>query len=118
MDANHLLPIESILSSARARAFDPERRLRCAVFERAVDDFRHHTRATSASGRQAFDDAAQWFAETEPAVPFSFENVCAALDVDANLVRRALAHWRAVELAGAARHWLHDRSTRAARHAA
>lgn len=119
MEAKSSLLLESMLSSARAHAaFDPERLLRLAVLERALDDFRSQTRATNAHGRRLFEEAAQWFAGTEPDVPFSFENVCAALDLDADLLRRSLAHWRAIELAGAAQRWLDDRSARARRHAA
>jgi hypothetical protein len=97
---------------------DPERRLRLAVLEGAVHDFERYHRAGDARGRRLFDDAVHWFAAADRSEPFAFENVCAALGVDPDLVRRDLAHWRATELVRDMHRALGERHSMTSRRAA
>jgi hypothetical protein len=72
---------------------DPYKRLMAAVLQRAVDDCRgsSYRRATgcpptSGGSRRAL----AYMASTDRTWPFSFENLCAALDLDASHLRREL----------------------------
>src|ERR1035437_5570218 len=54
---------------------------------RCVEKYRFHT---DARGRRLFHEAKQWLLAAEPHWPYSFEHICAVLDLDANAVRHRL----------------------------
>lgn len=78
-----------------ARLGLPQRRLMMAVLQTAIDDVRGtaHRRAAGlicpADPREV-ERAREWVASTDRSWPFSFENVCEAVGVDAPSLRRAL----------------------------
>ena len=76
---------------------DPERRLRLAVLEDAIRYFQRYVHAADRHGRALYEDALDWFSSPDRSEPFSFENVCQALDLDAEYVRRGLRRWRDAE---------------------
>ncbi len=85
---------------AKRRALrDPERRLRLAVLEDAVRYFQRYLDSTDRRGRVLYEDAVDWFSSPDRAEPFSFENVCDALDLDADYIRQGLCRWREAERA-------------------
>ena len=65
-----------------------------AVLESAIGDWlvrRNRRAATRHDLRVAVDeDLAGWFASTDRRWPYSFENICAALGLDAGGIRRRL----------------------------
>jgi hypothetical protein len=63
----------------------PEVRLAAAVLEQAVDD---PVRWRRRGKERCTADAPGWFARTDRAWPFSFENLCELLELDADAVRR------------------------------
>src|SRR2546425_12291039 len=79
-----------MMGETRARAGEPERRLMAAVLQRVVDDcradFRHHRKAMV------------YAASEDRGWPFSFANLCEALGLDADCLRKALLNggssWR------------------------
>jgi hypothetical protein len=83
-----------VVPSPQARAQQPERRLMLAVLESAIADWlvrrdtqaapRHEARIT------VEEDLAGWFASGDRRWPYSFENICAALGLDAGGIRRRL----------------------------
>jgi hypothetical protein len=81
--------------SARAyeqkRAPSPEKRLLIAVLWNAILEYQDFL----CSGRSGGDAEAQklrkWFFEPDQMWPFSFENVCAQLDLDPSSIRTRLA---------------------------
>jgi hypothetical protein len=83
-----------VVPSPSARVRQPERRLMLAVLESAIADWlvrrdlriapRHPTRVV------LDDDLPGWFASTDRRWPYSFENICAALGLDAGGIRRRL----------------------------
>ena len=83
-----------VVPSPRARVHQPERRLMLAVLESAISDWlvRRGTRVAARHDlRVAVDeDLAGWFASTDRRWPYSFENICAALGLDAGGIRRRL----------------------------
>lgn len=68
----------------------PEQRLMIAVLHDAVECLEKHRVASSAEGRQLFLEARRWFLADEADWPYSFEGICAILDLDANVVRQRL----------------------------
>ena len=83
-------------------ATDPERRLMVAVLEDAVHVYLKHVGATSEPARELFEEAAEWIEDRDATWFYSFENVCAVLDIDADYIRRGLrGHRRRVASATA-----------------
>jgi hypothetical protein len=74
---------------------ESERRLRLAVLEDAVRYYCTDVATADARARMLHDDAAEWFASDDHDEPFAFENVCDALGLDPDAVRRELRRRRA-----------------------
>lgn len=80
---------------------EPERRLRFAVLRDALRQLQRSLYATDAHGQRLHQEAAAWIASPDRDEPFSFENVCDALGLEADYIRGGLRSLRAVTLAGA-----------------
>jgi hypothetical protein len=68
----------------------PEHRLMMAVLDDAVRCVEKHRFPADARGRRLFHEAQQWLLAAEPHWPYSFERICAVLDLDASAVRHRL----------------------------
>jgi len=83
-----------VVPSPAASAQQPERRLMLAVLESAIADWlvrRETCVAPRHDARVAVEeDLAGWFASSDRRWPYSFENICAALGLDAGGIRRRL----------------------------
>lgn len=78
----------------RSALAEPECRLRLAILEHAI---RCYQECAGAGGRRAhrlYEEAADWFASPDRSEPFTFENVCDALELDPDAVRCRLQRWR------------------------
>lgn len=88
-----IVELEALLPSQysdRRRRRTPEHRLMMAIVHDALDCIRRHRFARDRSRRRLFDDATHWLVAHEPDWPYSFERICAALDLDSNAVREHL----------------------------
>ncbi len=100
----HLLQPDTVLPSQyyaalrRKGAHEPERRLVIAVLQDAVDCFQKHLHARDRKARQLFLDAQDWIASEDRSWPFSFENVCDLLQINADYLRVGLKAWKEREL--------------------
>ncbi len=100
----HLLQPDTILPAQyygnlkRKAIHEPERRLVIAVLQDAVDCFQKHLRARDRKARQLFVDAQEWIASEDRSWPFSFENVCDLLQINAQYLRVGLTKWKEREL--------------------
>jgi hypothetical protein len=77
------------------RVADPHKRLMAAVLRAVVDDCRAGTTYRRSAGHAAIDvrhvrNALAYIGSTDRGWPFSFENLCEALDVDATTLRDRL----------------------------
>jgi len=72
----------------------PEQRLMLAVLADAVTVFQRYAGGSTTRARRRFAEAAEWFLSTEDESPFSFTNVCDALALDPDYIRRGLNLWR------------------------
>ena len=91
----HTMLPEQYLRKAGTRRIDPQRRLMLAVLQTVIDDCRGSA-TRQAAGRpadregKAYADARAYLATTDRSWPFTFENLCDALDLDAGSFRRSL----------------------------
>lgn len=77
-----------------------EQKLMLAVLENAIEDFQKHILADDKRGKELFQDAEEWILETNSPSFFSFENICAHLDLDPDYVRRGFMRWKAAKQQG------------------
>lgn len=83
--------LPSQLDSNRADAgLVPEKRLMLAVLEEAVFTYQ---RDVGGGGGSELDEVQAWFADDDRDWPFSFVNICAALELEPSFVRHGLAEW-------------------------
>jgi len=74
------------------RSLRPEQRLMCAVLEEALTELTA-TRAAAPSrlgGQPHRQELLAWFASPDRSWPFSFDNICDAIDLDPAQVRAGL----------------------------
>ena len=72
------------------RKHAPEQRLMIAVLQDALDCVEKYRFAKDPRGRRLFDDAKQWMLAAETDWPYSFECICAVLDLNSDAVRQRL----------------------------
>ena len=72
------------------RTLTPEQRLGIAVLNSALDSVQKYRLAIDRRGRRLFNEVKQWLLAGETSWPYSFERICAVLDLDANAVRQRL----------------------------
>lgn len=77
-----------------------EQKLMLAVLENAIEDFQKHALASDKRGKELFQDAETWILETNSPSFFSFENICAHLDLDPDYVRRGFIRWKIAKQKG------------------
>ena len=87
------------------------RRLAAGVLKQAASDLRRFHGATTRSGRELYLDAYDWVTADEFSWPYSFLNVCQALNLPPETVREEVMSDRSL---GAFRYWT-CRTSRAAR---
>jgi hypothetical protein len=87
----------------RQAARDGERRLMVAVLDDAVHVCLKHAAATDPGHRELFREAEEWIEERDASWFYSFENVCAVLDLEAEYIRRGLRAWKERARRGEAR---------------
>jgi hypothetical protein len=91
----HTMLPEQFLRKAGDRDMEPQKRLMLAVLQTVIDDCQG-SRSRQASGRpvdfdgKAYAAARAYLANTDREWPFTFENLCDALGLDAGSFRRSL----------------------------
>ena len=78
----------------RRRVVDGERRLMAAVLEDGVTAYMKHAGATDSQRAELFADAEAWIESDDGVSFYSFENICAVLDLNAEYLRRGLRAWK------------------------
>ena len=69
----------------------PEKMLMLAVLEDAIECIRKHARTPNSL---KFRDEVDWILEEKGGWVFSFENICAVLELDADYIREGLLCWK------------------------
>ena len=75
-------------------SLQPEKRLMLAVLEDGVGTFQKYSGAPGRRARRLFTEVEEWFASDELEWPFAFVNVCQALGLEPQYLRRGLRSWR------------------------
>ena len=91
----HVMLPTQYLSTSRGRLADPHKRLMAAVLQAVIDDCRggtHYRRSVGCGtvDSQTIRKANAYVASPDRTWPFSFENLCEALGLDAAALRQAL----------------------------
>jgi hypothetical protein len=89
-----LLPSQHADRTGGRRAFEGEYRLMVAILEDAIDVYRKQAVARDTRKRHMFEDAEAWIEDRDASWIFSFENICAVLDLDPSYIRRGLHEWK------------------------
>lgn len=91
---NELIEPDTLLpeqfTSVSAVVDSPERRFMRVVLEDALKCYQRYKGKQSRRARQLFQEDEKWLRSTDTTWPYSFENICMALDFDAQAVREAL----------------------------
>jgi hypothetical protein len=94
IEPDTLLPTQYFDRVRRRAGGAGERRLMIAVLEDAVHQYLTHAGADDPH-RALFEDAEAWVEDRDASWFYSFENVCAVLDLDPEYLRRGLRAHRA-----------------------
>jgi len=90
-----ILPVQFLDRTSLKPSDRPEKRLMLAVLEEAVATFQRYVNAKNRRGQRLFQEAEDWIGSTDGNWPFDFENVCAALEIEPEYLRRGLDAWKA-----------------------
>lgn len=71
----------------------PEIRLMLAVMEDAVATYQRFLTQPKRSNQRQFDEVRSWIRSEDTTWPYSFDNICSALQFEPEIVRRGLQTW-------------------------
>ena len=92
---NHLFEPHVLLPTQQTRGQEiPERRLVSAILADAINCFQRQGLASGRKNRRAAYESERWIMSCDRDWPFSFENICEVLDIDAQWLRSSLLRWR------------------------
>ena len=94
-----LLPAQFFTALKQRSQVCGERRLMAAILEDAIDCFQKYLWAKDNRSRNLRQEAESWFFSDDDSWPFSFINVCEALDLEPDFLRRGLTTWKERQLA-------------------
>ena len=98
LEPDTLVPAQYFDRVGSDAAFQPEKRLMLAVLEEAIATFQRHVMSDNRRSQRLVEEVESWTSGAEADWPFSFENVCAALDLEPEYLRTGMARWKATEL--------------------
>ena len=94
-----VLPEQLIQGFRRDSYVSGEKALMLAVLEDGIRCFQEHLRNPRSNPRVLSQEAEAWIRAVDYDWPFSFNNVCETLGIDAEALRAALLKWKAARLA-------------------
>src|SRR5215813_10951102 len=98
LEPDTLVPAQYFDRVGSDAAFQPEKRLMLAVLEEAIATFQRHVMSDNRRSQRLVEEVEAWTAGAEADWPFSFENVCAALELEPEYLRNGMARWKTAEL--------------------
>jgi hypothetical protein len=94
-----LLPGQFLDTFRRKLYLEPEKKLMLAILDDGIACFQKYLFARDSKGKALFREAETWVEEKGIEAVFSFDNVCEALGLDPDYLRRGMAAWKARALA-------------------
>jgi hypothetical protein len=91
--ADALMPAQFYAARRGSASVEPIMRLMGGVLADAVRSFQRNFDAQTASRREEFREAQHWIFHAKSDGPFSFEDVCEALDIDPRRLRELIIRW-------------------------
>ena len=76
------------------RSDQPEIRLMLAILEDAVATYQRFAANESRQNQKLFRDAESWIQSSDTSWPYSFDNICEALKLEPEVMRRGLLRWK------------------------
>lgn len=98
LEPDAVLPAQYFDRAGTGANAQPEKRLMLAVLEDAITTFQRHLQSDSRRSQRLVEDVEAWTAGGTGENGFSFEEVCAALDIEPEYVRAGLVRWKDAEL--------------------
>ncbi len=92
--SEHLLPVQFTELLQRPSGRAPELRLMAAALEDAIRSFCECAGSRGVRSQQVFRETAEWFESHDMSWPFAFENICDALALEPDWIRRLLTRWQ------------------------
>jgi hypothetical protein len=100
-EAEPILPAQFFEGRKKNAALEPVKRLMLAVLTDAVHCYQVGCDAEKTSRIRAFREAEEWLFSAKGYGLFSFENVCYALDITPDYLRKMVRKWRVRRGSGA-----------------
>lgn len=94
LEADIIVPSQFFDRIRAERSSQPEKRLMLAVMEDAITTFQKSVHGATRRQRRLLKETEEWIGSLDTGWPFSFENICAALDIEANYLRSGLRRWK------------------------
>jgi hypothetical protein len=91
--ADALMPAQFYSARRGSASVEPIMRLMGGVLADAVRSFQRNFDAQTASRKEEFQEARHWIFNAKSDGPFSFEDVCEALDIDPRRLRELITRW-------------------------
>lgn len=98
LEPDALLPSQFYGTHLRRIERQPERRLALAVLQNAVECFQNYMHRRDPKARRLYLDAKAWIFSTDRTWPFSFNNLCDALQIEPEYLRRGVRQWERQDL--------------------
>ena len=99
LEADLIVPSQFFDRIKVENSAQPEKRLMLAVMEDAISTFQKSVRGATRRQRRLLRETEEWVGSADSHWPFSFENICAALDIEPTYLRRGLHQWKGSLLA-------------------
>src|SRR5262245_53619770 len=99
LEADIIVPSQFFDRIRAERSGQPEKRLMLAVMEDAIATYQKSITGANRRQRRLLKETEEWISSADTAWPFSFENICAALDIEATYLRSGLKQWKGILLA-------------------
>jgi len=93
-----VLPSQFHFKGALDASLQPEKRLMLAVMEDAVGTFQKYVWARDRAGQRLLAEVEEWFESGDGEWPYSFVNICQALNLDVDFMRDGLRRWKQQQL--------------------
>lgn len=99
LEADILVPSQFFDRRQAEGSAQPEKRLMLAVMEDAIATFQKSLPEATRRQRRLLRETEEWIQSNDTSWPFSFENICAALDIEGDYLRQGLFKWKTVQQA-------------------
>lgn len=96
LEADLIVPSQFFDRIKAERSSQPEKRLMLAVMEDAISTFQKSAPGITRRQRRLLKETEDWIGSADSNWPFSFENICAALDIEAEYLRGGISRWKKV----------------------